>query len=109
MVNQVKVINNREYVLKNKKWVRNIEDFTIIELYKNLGSVNKVSKILEIDNSTTKKILLKNNINLKSHKEAVLNAMSSQEVKEKLKKSYNNSINKRKETCLNRYGVEYSS
>jgi hypothetical protein len=108
-VNQVKIINNREYILKNKRWVRNIEDSTIIELYKKVGSINKVSIILGIDNNSVKKILLKNNISLKSHKEAVLNAMSSQEVKEKLKKSYNNSINKRKETCLNRYGVEYSS
>jgi len=108
-VNDKKIINGLDYILKGKKWIRDISDNRIIELYKKYGVINKVAKELKIDNSTVKNRLLKYNIHINSLKESLNISMNDIEVKEKLKNSYKGSIEKRKKTNLEKYGVEFAS
>ncbi len=105
----IKIKNGKEYILKEGKWIRNINDDEIIQLYLEFKTINKVAKYLKIDNNAVKKILLKNNIHINTHKEALKISMNSDDVRDKLKRSYQNSIEKRKETCIERYGHEYAS
>jgi len=105
----IKIINGLEYKFENKKWVRNINENEVIRIYEKYKTINKVSKIIKIDNSTVKRILLKNNIKINSHKDSLKISMNRLETKIKCSISNIKSKEKRKNTCLKKYGVEYAS
>jgi len=85
-----------------------LDEITIIDLYKE-KSILAISKIMKCDFSVIKRILIKNNICLRNHKDSIKKTMSDKSIRNKLKDSFKKSIEKRKSTCLKKYGVEYAS
>lgn len=104
-----KIKDGKEYILRNGKWIRNLDETLIIELYEKEKSVVKVAKLVKADGSVIKRILKENGKELLSHREAVTHAMSNPSIRKKLSESYYKAQEKRKTTCLRKYGVEYAS
>jgi len=103
------VKNGNIYELMNGRWKRWFDQEEIINLYNSGKSMNYISKYFKTDNRNIKKILLDNNTELKSQSEIVTLSMNNDDTKRKLSESYYKSQEKRKQTCLDKFGVEYAS